>query len=79
MYATGIYDIPITAGKDMASVWSAAWTNAVVSFSHLLATLNSSLNFIIYCYKARLMLNMAFVVRWCLMGHFEKIFSHVAG
>ena len=44
-----------SAGKDMASVWSAAWTNAVVSFSHLLATLNSSLNFIIYCYKARLM------------------------
>ena len=63
MYATGIYDTPITAGKDMASVWSAAWTNAVVSFSHLLATLNSSLNFIIYCYKARL---KAFVVRWCL-------------
>ena len=51
-----------TAGKDMASVWSAAWTNAVVSFSHLLATLNSSLNFIIYCYKARLMYYKAFVV-----------------
>ena|ERR1712117_1000706 len=60
----------------MASVWSAAWTNAVVSFSHLLATLNSSLNFIIYCYKARL---KAFLVRWCLRGHFEKIFSHAAG
>ena len=65
-----------TAGKDMASVWSAAWTNAVVSFSHLLATLNSSLNFIIYCYKARL---SAFVVRWCLRGHFEKILLHAAG
>ena len=35
---------------DMEHAWS-AWMDAVVSFSHLLATVNSSLNFIIYCYK----------------------------
>ena len=37
-------------GKDMKE----SWTNTLdvfVSFSHLLATLNSSINFVIYCYK----------------------------
>jgi len=29
----------------------AAWLNAVVSFSHLLSTVNSSINFVIYCNK----------------------------
>ena len=29
----------------------AVWMDGVVSFSHLLSTVNSSLNFIIYCYK----------------------------
>jgi hypothetical protein len=34
----------------MDSEWNASM-DAVVSFSHLLATVNSSLNFLIYCYK----------------------------
>ena len=37
-------------GMDMESHWN-DWMDAVVSFSHLLATVNSSLNFVIYCYK----------------------------
>ena len=34
----------------MDAMWS-GWTEAVVSLSHLLSTVNSSLNFVIYCYK----------------------------
>ena len=34
----------------MESAWT-EWMDAVVSFSHLLSTVNSSLNFLIYCYK----------------------------
>ena len=34
----------------MENAW-AAWMDAVVSLSHLLSTVNSSLNFLIYCYK----------------------------
>ena len=30
---------------------SGPWLDVVVSLSHLLLTVNSSLNFIIYCYK----------------------------
>ena len=44
------YNPCVFIGKDMKE----SWTNTLdvfVSFSHLLATLNSSLNFIIYCYK----------------------------
>jgi hypothetical protein len=37
-------------GMDMDAAWS-EWMDAVVSFSHLLSTVNSSLNFLIYCYK----------------------------
>ena len=39
----------VTAGMD-DTAWI-GWMDAVVSFSHLLATVNSSLNFLIYCYK----------------------------
>ena len=35
---------------DMESAWT-EWMDAVVSFSHLLSTVNSSINFVIYCYK----------------------------
>ena len=35
---------------NMEEAWD-AWLNAVVSFSHLLSTVNSSINFVIYCYK----------------------------
>ena len=35
---------------DMERAW-ADWMDIVVSVSHLLATVNSSLNFVIYCYK----------------------------
>ena len=34
---------------DMESHWS-DWMDAVVSFSHLLATVNSSINFVLYCF-----------------------------
>jgi len=34
----------------MEDAWD-AWLNAIVSFSHLLSTVNSSINFVIYCYK----------------------------
>ena len=37
-------------GMDAEKDW-AVWMDGVVSFSHLLSTVNSSLNFIIYCYK----------------------------
>ena len=37
-------------GMDAEKDW-AVWMNAVVSLSHLSVTVNSSLNFIIYCYK----------------------------
>jgi hypothetical protein len=35
---------------DMESAWN-EWMETVVSFSHLLSTVNSSINFVIYCYK----------------------------
>ena len=35
---------------DMASMWTGG-LDAVVAVSHLLATVNSSINFVIYCYK----------------------------
>ena len=38
------------SGMDAEKDW-AVWMDGVVSFSHLLSTVNSSLNFIIYCYK----------------------------
>jgi hypothetical protein len=38
------------AGMDMESAWN-EWMETVVSFSHLLSTVNSSINFVIYCYK----------------------------
>jgi len=50
-FFVNIYEFYIMhAGKDMKE----SWTNTLdvfVSFSHLLATLNSSINFVIYCYK----------------------------
>ena len=40
----------LVSGKDAEKDW-AVWMDGVVSFSHLLSTVNSSLNFVIYCYK----------------------------
>ena len=40
----------IFIGMDAEKDW-AVWMDAVVSFSHLLSTVNSSINFVIYCYK----------------------------
>ncbi|XP_059084570.1 FMRFamide receptor-like [Tigriopus californicus] len=37
-------------GMDVDSDWG-AWMDVVLSFSHLSVTVNSSLNFVIYCYK----------------------------
>ena len=37
-------------GMDIDSEWN-HWMDIVVSFSHLLCTVNSSLNFLIYCIK----------------------------
>jgi hypothetical protein len=42
--------ISLISGMDMESAWN-EWMETVVSFSHLLSTVNSSINFVIYCYK----------------------------
>lgn len=38
------------ADDDFESAWS-GYVDLVVSISHLLSTVNSSINFVIYCYK----------------------------
>lgn len=49
-YELNVKTVSSISGMDMESAWNECM-ETLVSFSHLLSTVNSSINFVIYCYK----------------------------
>ena len=64
---------------DMESNWN-EWLETVVSVSHLLSTVNSSINFVIYCYKddkfREILLKMILPASWQVTNQQLRHMNH---